>query len=183
MEKIILTGFGVFAANTVNPTEIIVNALSHDDGISSYILPVVYDRCADAIGNTDGNIYLHLGLASSRNVITVEKYAYNEKRASSADNDGILFSGEKIRDDGPDTLTTPFDAESIVNALVSRGIESRISSDPGRYVCNNIYYHSLLRGRKALFVHLPPFEKLAEERALEAVKAVIGELRAQSLSF
>lgn len=183
MEKIILTGFGVFASNSVNPTERIVNALSHDDGISSYILPVVYDRCADVIADTDGDIYLHLGLASSRNVITVEKYAYNEKRASGADNDGILFSGEKITADGPGTLTTPFDAERIADILVSRGIESRISSDPGRYVCNNIYYHSLSRGRKALFVHLPPFEKLAEERALEAVKAVIGELRLQSLSF
>lgn len=94
MEKIIITGFGIFASNSVNPTEIIVNALSHDDGITSFILPVVYDRCADVIADTDGDIYLHLGLASSRNVITVEKYAYNEKRASSADNDGILFSGE-----------------------------------------------------------------------------------------
>lgn len=183
MEKIVLTGFGVFATNTVNPTEIIVNALSHDDGISSYILPVVYDRCADVIADIDGDIYLHLGLASSRNVITVEKYAYNEKRASSADNDGILFSGEKITADGPGTLTTPFDAESIVDALAGSGIESHISSDPGRYVCNNIYYHSLSRGRKALFVHLPPFEKLAEERALGAVRTIIGEVRAQSLSF
>lgn len=183
MEKIILTGFGVFASNRVNPTEIIVNTLSRDEGISSHILPVVYDRCADMVEERDGKIYLHLGLASSRDVITVEEYAYNEKRASVADNNGILFSGAKISTEGPDTLMTPFDAGRIVKALKERGTECRISHDPGRYVCNNIYYHSLIRGRRALFVHLPPFEKLAEEKALEAVRTIIGELRTQSLSF
>ncbi len=183
MEKIILTGFGIFSSNTVNPAEIIVNALSRDDATDSYILPVVYDRCAKIINDSDGDIYLHLGLASSRDVITVEMYAYNEKRASVPDNEGTIFSGEKIRDDGPDTLTTPFNAARVVDTLKKAGLESRISNDPGRYVCNNIYYHSLVRGRKALFVHLPPFEKLAEERALEAVRTIIGEVRAQSLSF
>ncbi len=183
MEKIILTGFGIFSSNTVNPTKEIVNALSNDDGISSYILPVVYERCADKIEDTDADIYLHLGLASSRDIITVERYAYNEKRASVPDNDGLLFSGEKIRADAPDTLTTPFDAERIVSILRSTGIESSISSDPGRYVCNNIYYHSLVRGRRALFVHLPPFEKLTRDDGVKAVRVIIRELRSQSLSF
>lgn len=182
MEKIILTGFGAFASNTVNPTEIIVNALKEDDGISSLILPVVYDRCADILESSSGDIFLHLGLASSRNMITIEKYAYNEKRATIQDNDGIIFSGEKIRNDGPDIIETPFNTTKVVKALENASIDSRVSQDPGRYVCNNIYYHSLMRERMALFVHFPPFEKLKKDEAVRALRIIIKELRLQSLS-
>lgn len=182
MEKIVLTGFGAFASNTDNPTERIVNALKEDDGIFSLVLSVVYDRCADVLENTDGKIFLHLGLASSRDMITVERYAYNEKRATTPDNDGIIFSGERIRADGPDIIETPFNTAKIVKALENATIESRISQDPGRYVCNNIYYHSLIGGRRALFVHFPPFGKLQEDEAVRALRIVIKELRSQSLS-
>lgn len=182
MEKIVLTGFGAFASNAVNPTEIIVNALKEDDGISSLILPVVYDRCADVLDKADEKIFLHLGLASSRDMITVERYAYNEKRASIPDNDGIIFSGERIRDDGPDIIETPFNTTKVIKALENTLIDSRVSTDPGRYVCNNIYYHSLMRGRMALFVHFPPFEKLKKDEAVRALRIIIKELRLQSLS-
>ncbi len=180
MKKIVLTGFGSFGDNTVNPAESIVRALEKEEGITVFVLPVVYDRCAKVIGDTDGEIYLHLGLASSRERITVERYAYNEKNAKAADNDGILFSGEKIVEGGENILTTPFDTERIVRALEGEEIESAVSTDPGRYVCNNIYYHSLTKGRKALFVHLPPLEKLSCDEGVRAVRIIIGEIRSQA---
>lgn len=180
MKKILLTGFGIFGSNTVNPTESVVKVLSMEECISSLVLPVVYDRCAEETDNRDEEIFLHLGLAASRNVITVEEYAYNEKRASCADNDGVIFSGERIIENGEEVLRTPFNTDKIVIALENAGIESRVSTDPGRYVCNNVYYHSLAKGRKALFVHLPPFEKLPPDNAVRAVRTVIRELRRQA---
>ena len=180
MKKIVITGFEVFGDNSMNPTESVVRALEKEEGIEASVLPVVYDRCAEEIGNTDAEIYLHLGLASSRDRITVEKYAYNEKNAKAADNAGILFSGEKIIEDGEDVLATPFDTERIVSVLEREGAKSAVSTDPGRYVCNNIYYHSLSKGRKALFVHLPPFDCLPLSEAVRAVRTIITELSSQA---
>ncbi len=180
MKKIVLTGFGSFGENSVNPTESVVRILEKENGIEAFVLPVVYDRCADVIDGTYGDIYLHLGLAASRERLTIEKYAYNRKKAEVRDNAGVLFSGEKIKEYGEEVLTTPFDTEKIVRALEREGMESSVSTDPGRYVCNNIYYHSLARGRKAVFVHLPPFGSLPLDDAVRAVRAIIRELSSQA---
>ncbi len=183
MKKTVVTGFGAFGSNSSNPTERIAGILGKREDTEAYVLPVVYDRCCDSIRNGAASVFLHLGLAASRSEITVERYAYNEKKASVPDNDGISYSGEEIIPASPAVLETPFDTERIVSALNSTGIKASVSSDPGRYVCNCVYYNSLALGRKALFVHLPTEENLPVAKALEAVEKIIGELRAQEESL
>ncbi len=173
MKKIVLTGFGAFGNNLINPTEAVVKTLSQDPQILPFILPVVYDSCSTILDNVDAEIYLHLGLAASRSQLTLEKFAYNTKSAPIPDNAGVICSGEKILPSQPDILQTPFNLEKLINSLEQEGIPSSLSTDPGRYVCNNIYFHSLAKGRKALFVHLPPFEKLPLATAVKAVKIII----------
>ena len=56
------------------------------------------------------------------------------------------------------------------------------SEDPGRYICNEAYYLSLLkRNRDALFIHIPPIKEMKEEGKdlsflINAVKEVIRYL-------
>ena len=55
-----------------------------------------------------------------------------------------------------------------------------ISSDPGRFVCNYLYFHSLElcrdRGHAhtaCVFVHLPPFRVVCEEKQLLFLKQLV----------
>ena len=183
MKKTVVTGFGAFGSNSSNPTEKVVGILEKKEDIETYVLPVVYDRCYSAIRNADASVFLHLGLAASRTEITVERYAYNEKKASGPDNDGVVYSGDEIIPGSPTVLETPFDTGRIAAVLNSSGIKTSVSADPGRYVCNCVYYNSLALGRKAVFVHLPSEENLSLAKALEAVERIIEELRAQEESL
>ena len=63
--------------------------------------------------------------------------------------------------------------------------EVEVSEDPGRYVCNWLYYLSLKESEKyrqsgvvvySLFVHVPSFEYIPEERQLQFVHALFREL-------
>ena len=183
MKKTVVTGFGAFGSNSSNPTEKVVGVLEKREDIEAYVLPVVYDRCYSAVRNADASVFLHLGLAASRAEITVERYAYNEKKASVPDNDGVVYSGDEIIPGSPSVLETPFDTERIAAVLNSSGIKASVSTDPGRYVCNCVYYNSLALGRRAVFVHLPSEENLPLDKALEAVERIIEELRAQEESL
>lgn len=61
----------------------------------------------------------------------------------------------------------------------------KLSQDAGRYVCNYCYYQSLRRcgQRRAslavhcVFVHLPPFALLPQQRQFEFLLALLRELR------
>ncbi len=177
MKKIMLTGFEVFSTNTVNPTEIIALSLSNKDGIKTKVLPVVWDECWEQIKDEECDIYLLMGLASSRKTITIERYAYNEKKASIPDNKGINGNSEKIAQDGDDRLETTLDINRLIELLKTEGIEVRLSEDPGRYICNNLYYHALMSKKEAFFVHLPSLENMALEKEKKAINIIINVLQ------
>ncbi len=118
-----------------------------------------------------------MGLASSRKTITIERYAYNEKKASIPDNKGINGNSEKIAQDGDDRLETTLDINRLIELLKTEGIEVRLSEDPGRYICNNLYYHALMSKKEALFVHLPSLENMTLEKEKKAINIIINVLQ------
>lgn len=179
--KTILTGFSVFGDNKVNPTEAIATSFKGRKNIVPVILPVEYDTCWDRIKDEDGDIFIHMGLAASRETIKIEQFAYNEKKATIPDNAGRIFSGEQIAEGKESTLSSPFNVPALVALLGELSIKTEVSKDPGRYVCNNIYYHSLLCGNMALFVHFPPLEKSSLEDDIRTIEAIIEY--AHSLTF
>lgn len=168
MKKIILTGFEPFSNNSINPTLLIAKELDGKKNISSFILPVVYDECWKKIENEMGDIFLLMGLASTRSIITLEEYAYNEKRASILDNNNTIFNGEEIIPGGPKRLSSPFNVKEIASTS-----SLEISVDPGRYVCNNLYYNALYRDKNALFIHLPSLENMTLEEEKKAILSII----------
>ncbi len=176
MKRIILTGFGSFGNNSINPTEEIISHFEERECVKVFLLPVVYDECYQMIEKEEGDIFLHLGLAEGRKTITIERYAYNEKKAESPDNKGNIHSGTQIIENADMRLETPFDITTLIKALAVVNIKAEESIDPGRYVCNNIYYHSLSNKRNSLFVHFPTFENLSQENAVRAVETIIHSI-------
>jgi pyroglutamyl-peptidase len=181
MKKILITGFGAFLSHEVNPAEQVALSLKKEH-YDSVILPVSYQKAKAAFASIPNlrsyDLILSLGLASSREFISLESVAYNEMNAIHLDNDGVRKMGEPILPGKPTSIKTTFDVLALHDALEKAGIPSEISSDSGRYICNEVYYLDLASGIPALFIHFPPLKTSSLEKDLAAVKVVLKELDA-----
>lgn len=67
-----------------------------------------------------------------------------------------------------------------MSALSKEGFDVMESYDAGRFVCNYVYYHSLRQaqknGVKSLFVHVPLFMVINQERQLQFIAALLKVL-------
>jgi len=178
--KILITGFGSFLAHEVNPAEKVALELKKEH-YPTVILPVSYAQAKTdflkipALRSYD--FILSLGLASGRKYISLEQMAYNEMNASHPDNDGVCKMGEAIIAGGKAFLKTSVDLVKIHDALREAGIFSDISTDPGRYICNEVYYLDLASGVSSLFVHFPATETQSIEKDYEAAKGILKAIK------
>ena len=183
MDKIALTGFTAFSTHSLNPTEILVNKYKDISDINAEVVPVSYSKSAECANRIEGKVLLMMGLSAGRKEISLEKFAWNERKASIPDNDGVIYKGDKIEEDGEERLETEIDIVEIERRLKEEGIPVYISTDPGRYVCNNIYYTALYsRKEPSLFVHFPETRDMSEEMEEKALDIIIGYLRETYLS-
>lgn len=162
-----VTGFGPFGSVTKNPTQALVERLAMDDPrISTSVIQVsaqdvdawLSHRCQSTHEDT---IFLHLGVCETSDCYKIESYAYNEATFRIPDARGFQPAHERITHDAPlgASLQTTLCVERLVERLQEFPVQS--STDPGRYVCNYLYYMSLrnaaLKGKGAVsvFVHVP----------------------------
>ena len=173
-----MTGFTAFSTHSLNPTEILVNKYKDRRDINAEVVPVSYSKSAECAKSIEGKVLLMMGLAAGRKEISLERFAWNERKASIPDNDGVLYEGEKIADDGEERLETEIDIIEIERRLKSEGIPAYISTDPGRYVCNNVYYTALATlPIPSLFVHFPSWKDMEREKEERALKIILDYLK------
>ncbi len=146
--KVLISAFTPF---NKMPNNYSSEVLKYIDGVDKIILDVVYDECFNNLKKQfnldDYDLLIAMGEARSRNVLTLEKRAINVSSCSLVDNSLVLKKDEKIIPNGEEYLYTKLPIEES-------GID--ISSDAGRFVCNNIYYHLLFNyPEKSLFIHIP----------------------------
>lgn len=168
MKKILVTGFGPFGHNTSNPSSNSLETLGcEDDNIIIY--PNIEVSCKgvdDYLSSIDAsNIRIHLGLDEKAKTFKIEKFAYNEKNfpIPDMDNLGQAGGGEAIDVIGPIHQETCIDVHALLTHLVKMKFQVEISDDPGRYVCNYMYYKSLKKNRNAIFVHVPSYEVIDKQ--------------------
>ena len=177
--KVLLSAFEPFNNDNINPSEEIYKRID----IDKVLLPVSYNRVEavldEAINKYHPDFILSLGYAASRKNISIEKYAYNSMMAKIKDNDDIIYEGKKIND-GRDIIKTKIDIERIINNFPNYPLA--LSEDPGRFICNEVYYLSLSKtNSNALFIHVPPLNTMKEDGMdlnllVEAIKDVIRYL-------
>lgn len=191
--RILLTGFEPFPADSdrdnssKEAVEAYANgALPAGVAVMRAILPVEYDSAAalleDMIDRCEPDIVV--GFGQGRSVVDIERTAYNRKDTAAVaggvpDNRGFVYGGAPIVEDGPAEMTTELPIESILSKLDAAGINARESNDPGRYICNNIFYATMNSvaesDRLGGFVHLPriPFVGDAEREELRQTVAAV----------
>ena len=101
---------------------------------------------------------LHFGVSDRAAGLVLERTAHNAC-CDAVDACGAVSPSDRLDLRGPATLQTSLPVSSIERTLARRQVPGCISDDPGRYLCNAVYYHSLMHAQAhcahALFVHIP----------------------------
>lgn len=191
--KVLVTGFQPFPADAShdNVSGVAVTALGSVDGaaIMKLILPVEYDRAAaevaDAIARCQPDLVISFGQGGDE--IALEHTAYNlqdtgEVSGGVPDNRGIVRAAQLIDADATPTRDTLLPIAGIKAALEAIGETPAESTDPGRYICNNVMFADLgaIRAQghgKAGFIHLPyttEFDAATKARFAKVVATAIA---------
>ncbi|KAI1872424.1 hypothetical protein JX265_005304 [Neoarthrinium moseri] len=152
------------------------------------LVPTLWDDPGRTI-----DLALHIGMAGPPVKYAIERRAHRDGYKF-RDVDGHLLEGEGgegVWPGAPEELLTELDVEDIYERWVQRcpdkgedGPELKISEDPGRYLCDFIYFSSLEhlwrqhRPRKVLFLHVPAignpaFVKMGTELATQLIRAIV----------
>jgi pyroglutamyl-peptidase len=166
--KILLTGFEPFGKATSNPSGEIVKQISGDNIVTA-ILPVAYAKSAERllalIEEHNPDVVICLGQAEGRTEITPERVAINLDDARLADNEGVLRSGIKIIDGGPDAYESTLPIKEIVKAVNDAGVPAAVSLSAGAFLCNHVFYvaqdHFKDTTVRSGFVHVPLMDEQA----------------------
>lgn len=186
--RILLTGFEPFGPHKRNPSWDALVAFQ-DQRLGPFHchceqLPVDYAMNRDLLPTLwqlpKLHTIVHFGVMSAHAPIRLERQAVNEIGAT-PDNSGEVRHGQACIDDAPTSLTTSIDLDALQRVLASAGVESSISLDAGRYLCNDTYYRSLhwAQGRavRVLFVHVPPVhEAWPLSRISQAAREIVCAL-------
>lgn len=133
-------------------------------GIKKVVLPVSVSKIESVMNKLHLEQYslvVMMGEAN-RTKITIEQYAYNEIKMRIPDNDGIKIEDKAIST-GKARIETNRDVSQYLDEFV------KLSTDPGRYLCNMVYYLGLTQNRNTVFIHVPISSDMDILRKVEAL--------------
>lgn len=155
---VLVTGFGPFPGQPVNPTERIVDAMAGQDHVVAHVLATSYRlapaQLDDLVAMVDPAAVVAFGVAGDAAGIRLEELA----RARS----GVRVDVEGRTTEGPargQPVRSRLPLGHLADALVAAGLPVEPSEDAGDYVCNHLFHHAVtvpsLAGRPVGFVHVP----------------------------
>ncbi|KAL8732926.1 MAG: hypothetical protein Q9181_003775 [Wetmoreana brouardii] len=113
------------------------------------------------------DLVLHIGMAAPRKYFTMETCAHRDGYIG-GDEAGETMEGDDLWRHGyksPETLNPGFDTEDVWKRWKEElmGVDVRPSNDAGRFLCEFIYYTSLVeywrrdpeKGARVMFLHVP----------------------------
>ncbi|ORY62269.1 putative pyroglutamyl peptidase type I [Pseudomassariella vexata] len=154
------------------------------------LVPSFWDKTEPKV-----DFVLHIGMAGPADVYSMERRGHRDGYKMK-DVDGNFLNDEErheregdkwIWHDMPEELVTNLDVADIYKRWVDKipkYANVRISEDPGRYLCDFIYFSSLAhlykqqRPRKVLFLHVPAIGskemlRTGTELATQLIKSII----------
>lgn len=193
----LITGFSAFGSVAKNPTEETARRLK-EDGARACVLEVSAHAVDRFVEHELGPLLrgarergkatvtlLHLGVAEGSTEYRLERAAYNEASFRIPDVSGKCLE-QRIVEGQPDVLASTAPVERVLRALQDATVDGPrptvISDDPGRFVCNYLYFSALAASAAAgiearvLFLHVPPAECASVEEQLTVVRIVCDAL-------
>ncbi|XP_075216897.1 pyroglutamyl-peptidase 1 isoform X2 [Lycorma delicatula] len=198
--NVVVTGFGPFYGHPVNASWEAVKLLpgmniENEADINLVIeeIPVVYNaiekRIPELWKQYNPLLVIHVGVSNLARNLTLERCA-RQSGYKKCDIKGqkplftTCFGSEKIIYSSLDIL----DLSGKINTLRDC-VQTSVSTDAGRYLCEYTYYTSLSQDHsRCLFVHVPDLQKpyTSEQTALglcRIIKLLVEQLRAEKNQF
>jgi pyroglutamyl-peptidase len=169
MKQILVTGFGPFGGEPINPALEAVKKLDKrviaGHSIVTRELPVVRQDSINAIAKyikeLDPVLVVAIGQAGGRLEITPERIAINIDDYRIADNAGNKPVDESVVVRAPAAYWSTLPIKAMVKAMKEKGIPASVSNSAGTFVCNHLFYglmHQLAtegNKRRGGFIHIP----------------------------
>lgn len=195
-----VTGFGEFHGVKENPSGFLVSSLAdylqsnpipNCNLVSSEVIEVSMQGSVGAVQdmkqkcegvNDRPIIWVHFGVNTQQTGFRLEKVAWNQADFRCPDQRGYQPVDQPIVAENKEpSLSCCIDLRGAGEALLERGFPVELSTDPGRFICNYIYYQSLnmcnsCRGIQSLFVHIPPFTAVPCEQQFTFIRALLEVL-------
>lgn len=203
MNKVVyITGFGEFHGVKENPSMKIVEELRATEftvdghSVVFHVLEVSVDYCKDFLSKLDfvnnSYVFIHIGVDSNGTAIKLEQCAYNNMNFRVPDERGyqpaLTPIDTEFEVDTPllSAIPLPIVCDKVNCTIASCStpgdIDITLSTDPGRFLCNYIYYNSLQlqqlhnRPRHAVFVHVPALTTLRFENQVSSIKNIVRQI-------
>jgi len=173
----LVTGFGPFDGEAVNPSQEIARAL-HGSVIAGHavigaLLPCVFGESIRELKRLlrthQPRLVICVGQAGGRAAVTPERIAINVDDARIADNQGARPIDLPVVRRGPAAYFSTLPVKAIVAGLQTDGLPAEVSQTAGTFVCNHVFYglmHALRtrRGVRGGFIHVPFLPKQAGKK-------------------
>lgn len=152
MSKILLTAF----KGKYNSSAVLVDKITYDN-IEKLFLTNSMNKLVDELYNQNlesFDLILMFGINKNlKNCLQLEANALREANL----------------------ITTTCNIEDIQTFFNERGIETKINTLPSAYLCNNAYYHVLLKNPKGVFIHIPGLSKIDDlDNLIKIIKEFIN---------
>lgn len=174
--KILLTAFGPFGGESVNPALESVRLVKAPEGVElvKKEIPTTFTLAGktgvQAILEEKPDAVLCIGQAMGRADVVVERVAINVDDAKSPDNAGDIPCDRPIRADGPAAYFATLPIKRIVQAINDAGVPAKVSNSAGTFVCNHLMYSVLDElaaahpGVRGGFIHVPAIPEQTNNR-------------------
>ena len=185
--KLLVTAFGPFDGRSENASSLALRGLElTNPEILTEILPVdsiiAPAMLKEALDRHRPDALIMLGEAAGSSEIRLETTAWNLLDFSIPDNAGRQPRSRLIIPNSFPSILSSLPLEGIHEALTNLGHSVRMSDNPGRYLCNQLFYvarHFLEESHpvcRAGFIHLPLARDYPTERAVHALQAILKSL-------
>ena len=116
--KILMTCFGAFGGFTTNSTELALSKLNYLD-IDRINLPVSYPDAYVVLKQLmkECDFIIMLGMAASRDKISIEERAKNSLEFKIPDNNRQIITNRLISDEGPEYIYSKVDIDNLITIL------------------------------------------------------------------
>lgn len=186
--KILVTAFGPFDGRSENASSLALRGLKCIfPDIRTRVLPVdaviAPARLRQALRQIRPDALIMLGEAAGSKRIRLETTAWNELDFGIPDIAGRQLSSRPVFPGSPISRLSTLPLDRLLLKLDALGHEVALSNDPGRYLCNQVFYTAaefLLKHATSCpagFIHLPLAQDYSTGRAVAALEEVIRDLR------
>ncbi|XP_071545728.1 pyroglutamyl-peptidase 1 isoform X1 [Panulirus ornatus] len=187
---IYVTGFGPFSSHAVNASQMAVEGLVDQDlerelGVKlvTEILKVEYNYVQKTIPqrweDLNPKLTVHVGVSSLAETLTLEQLAHNSGY-NGLDNCGCLPHKGLCIPDSDEVIQSGIRMD-LISSAINKNTKLKLpcakSTDPGRFLCDFVYYLSLKKDRsRSAFIHVPTLNKFSAQDISAAIAAAIKEM-------